>query len=208
MNEKQNSHSVFVLFIVLSSLVVISSFSVYKRASNQGSKNVSHFLPNSPTVLGDTDSTSNEDRTNNFPANPIENAENDSAPNDLQTENSGNGSDDSTDSTKSNPTSDNSTTNKQELLVEKVTLISSQVKNGNVDPKALFSPILVDFFGEEELQIVFEGVTEVTFENLEVLSEKEGKGNCTLVEQNKTTEHICYFSFRDGQWYLYKTQEK
>lgn len=204
MNEKQNSHSVFVLFIVLSLLVVVSSFSVYKRASNQSPETLSPNLTNTPAVLGEQTSNDELDYKDSTSTNYSDPVEEETSSEDSEDDTS---DDNSTDS--NSDISDNySEVDKQLLLEEKAKLISNQVKNGEVDPAVLFSPVLVDFFGEDELQIVFDGVTEVTFENLEMSSEKEGKGNCTLVEKDETTQHTCYFYFQDDQWYLYKTELK
>ena len=195
MEQRQGRYSIIVLLLLVSLVVGFSTYTVYKRAG--GSLNSNSFLkPNNfPGVLGEQTSL-NESTPNQTPLIPsaYDISEEQIEPKSIETR------DEESDSGVSDFSQE--TLGKIE---QKANLISSQVEKGNIKPEELFSPVLVDFYGADDLQKVFGGVKSISFSNFQLNTQTEATADCVLTEDTLSAEHICYFNLFENTWYLYKT---
>ena len=205
MEQRQGRYSIIVLLLLVTLVVGFSTYTVYRRAG--GSVNSNPFLKpsGSPSVLGEQ-TTLNEPTLEQTPVIP---SVYDISEEPAQLENEDSKSDtDNNISDLSDFSKDKDYTPTDKALSElekKAQLIVSQVENGTVKPEELFSPVLVDFFGTEDLQKVFRGVKGVSFSNFKLNTQTEATADCVLNEETVFVNYTCYFNLFENTWYLYKT---
>lgn len=205
MEEHRKRYSIFALLLIISTVVLSSSYLVYKRDNQKPSFTSPLVSKTAPSVLGEQTSFTEADPKESPQQQPNSALSEESSQEDPKESNDESKKDNSSDS---RDTGNNNVANSGELLLQlekKGNLITKQVQQGNVVPEELFSPVLVDFFGDSEMQKVFAGVQEVTFTNYKILSNTEATSDCTLTENNLPTNHTCYFNLYENTWYLYKT---
>lgn len=71
----------------------------------------------------------------------------------------------------------------------------------------IFLPDLVDFFGTNELGNVFENVVKIDFTNQSVRDDEATAVAVLQLNDSTIKTYKTYFYLKNGEWYLYKTEE-
>lgn len=71
----------------------------------------------------------------------------------------------------------------------------------------IFLPDLVDFFGTNELSKTFENVVKIDFTNQNIVGDEATAVAVLQLNDNTIKTYKTYFYLKNGEWYLYKTQE-